>query len=341
MFFYVAIEESSRTDYESADSDLCLVKVTYIASPGEFYVVRFKDEEKLDFITSALNDTFTLNDGKAAFYYPTPTQCISGQMYAVCDHGGNWNRGLCLSKCGFVDGKDKEILYDFFMLDQGHREKCIRSSTIRTLPSNIASIPAVAQECTLNSIDFQPVNWDVETVNYFTRLARQGPMEMKIFSQQDNVLTVDLAKLPNLVSVRDALLPQTPVVFFVSCESPDVIYLRTTEMKNKLETLKNEMAMHYNTATNNPKPKFEFNVGDRCAVLIRNRWWRAEVTCNAFSPDYGVHLLDLERLQTIKAKHMYPLEPKFDEYPPLTMRCSLDGVFPLSSAEWNYSVSDL
>ena len=197
------------TKTESTESGPFLVNVTCVKTPGEFYVVRASDEDKLKMITSTLNE--------AAFSYPTPSQCISSQIYAVCDDGGNWNRGRCVSRCGFMafDGKE-ETLYEFFMLDQGQRENNIRSSTIRTLPSNIASYPPFARECTLNP-NFQPVNWDVKTVNYFKQLTRRGPMEMKILSKEGDVFNVDLAQLPcfaeeeNIVSVRNALLPPLSV----------------------------------------------------------------------------------------------------------------------------------
>ena len=192
----------------STKCDSCLVNITYVNSPGEFYVVRVSDKGKCERISSTLNAD--------ALSYSTPSQCIPGQVYAVCDNGGNWSRGRCVSKSGFVNFEDKkETLYDFYMLDQGRRENNIRSSTIRTLPSNIASYAAVAQKCTLND-NFQPVTWNVQTVNYFKKITRQGPMKMKIFRKQDNVFSVDLAQLPRfadegIVSVRNSLLSLTRV----------------------------------------------------------------------------------------------------------------------------------
>ena len=130
-------------------------------------------------------------------------------------------------------------------------------------------------------------------------------------------------------------------VFFSSCDSPDAIYLRTPEMQRKFKTLKNEMAMHYACKNFKPKTVLQFEVGFRCAVFAENQWWRAEVTCKNLFSLCGIYLLDDGRLPTIHARSIYPLDPKFNEYPRLTMRCCLDGVQPLNTDGWDDSVKDL
>ena len=193
---------------ESSVGDPFLVNVTYVVSPGEFYIVRVHDPNR-EMIMSTLNE--------AAFAYPIPSRINSGQMYAVRNNGGNWNRGICGKKI-HLEGNSDENLFEFFMLDQGHHEN-ISASSIRTLPSEIISYPAFARECTLNN-NFQRVTWGVQETNYFKQVTKRGPMNMKVFSQEGNVLNVDLAQLPsfaeegNIVSVRDALFfkkPQIPV----------------------------------------------------------------------------------------------------------------------------------
>ena len=133
------------------------------------------------------------------------------------------------------------------------------------------------------------------------------------------------------------------VVFLSSCDSPDAIYLRTSEMQSHFKTLKKEMMMHYKIATkNNPKRKLHFDAGVRCAAFVDGQWWRAEVIRRiAHCRKCVVSLLDAGCQETVYMRDMYPLEPKFDEYPRLTMRCCLDGVHPLNTAGWGDSVSNL
>ena len=123
------------------------------------------------------------------------------------------------------------------------------------------------------------------------------------------------------------------VVFFASCVSPDEICLRTSEMQQKLETLRNAMNLHYtdvlaSSVANKKKIKVKFNVGDLCAAYIDHHWWRVTVThTDAF--EYEVLLLDAGCRRRAPKRNVFPLFG-FNRYSsPLVIRVSL-GVYPPS-----------
>jgi hypothetical protein len=195
--------ELSREDVQEVSCDPFLVTVTHIVDPGEFYIVRFCDKARLDRILSDLRDN--------ASSYPTPSEITPGIVYTVCNSGLNWFRGSCGKQCGsqVIGDHPPEILYEFFMIDQGHHEK-IPASSIRILPQELSNCPPFAHECTLNQ-NFQGAPWSIQATTLFKQMTRQSLMNMKVFSQHGGVLEVDLAQLisfgeaANIVSVRDAL----------------------------------------------------------------------------------------------------------------------------------------
>jgi hypothetical protein len=68
------------------------------------------------------------------------------------------------------------------------------------------SYPAIARECTLNH-NLQEVTWSKDQITLFNDLTRKSPMNIKILSQRNGVLEVDLAQLNNsagaVVTVRE------------------------------------------------------------------------------------------------------------------------------------------
>ena len=193
----------SREDMQETSCDPFLVTVTHIIDPGEFYIVRLCDKGRLDRILSELRDN--------ASSYRIPLEITPGIVYAVCNSGLNWFRGSCGKQCGSqqIGNYPAEILYEFFMIDQGHHER-IPASSIRVLPEELSNYPPFAHECTLNH-NFHGAPWSIQATTLFKQMTRQSLMNLKVFSQHGGVLEVDLAQLisfgeaANIVSVRDAL----------------------------------------------------------------------------------------------------------------------------------------
>ena len=199
-------EESPEVNNSTAKTtifDPFLVHVNLVMDPGEFYIVRLCDEEKRNMVFASLKTS--------AETFPQPQPIKTGQMYAVLNRGEIWCRGVCASPCGHTQiGDDPtETLYEFFLLDQGHSES-IPSSLIKVLPADLMAHPPLAIECTLNQMN--PVkSWTAQATTLFKKLTKRGPLDLKVFSQEGNVLNVDLQQIPcfadegHVVSIRDIL----------------------------------------------------------------------------------------------------------------------------------------
>ena len=183
--------------------DPFLARVNFVKDPGEFYIVRLCDEERRNMVFASLKTS--------AETFPQPQPIKTDQMYAVLNSGDIWCRGVCGGPCGHTQiGNDPtETLYKFFLLDQGHSES-IPSSLIKVLPADLIAHPPLAIKCTLNQMN--PVkSWTAKATTLFKELTKRGPLDLKVFSQEGNVLNVDLQQIPcfadegHVVSVRDVL----------------------------------------------------------------------------------------------------------------------------------------
>ena len=124
-------------------------------------------------------------------------------------------------------------------------------------------------------------------------------------------------------------------VSFVWIDSPEAIFFRTAEMQSQFEDIRYQMKRHYGKYRQK-HPKWNFDVGARCAVEDNRSWWRAEVVCMDNFPVCNVSFVDTGYQRAVKAKHIYPLEPEFDEIKRLMLMCSLFGVYPGTTDEkWN------
>lgn len=128
-------------------------------------------------------------------------------------------------------------------------------------------------------------------------------------------------------------------VIFSWCDSPHAIYVRTVDMQDGFRELREQMQKYY---TNVELPNVRnFEVGFRCAVFTDLTWWRAEVTCLDNYPECEVRLVDTGYLRHVNAQEIRPLTPEFDSYRRLTMKCSLEGVYPPPSGIWEEATISL
>ncbi|XP_057366887.1 uncharacterized protein LOC130687728 [Daphnia carinata] len=349
-------ENAPQSNVEDTLCDPYLVTVTSIIDPGEFYVVRLCDSRKLDTILTTLKEN--------AEFYPVPLETTPGQMYAVRNSALNWFRGVCGKECGRhqVGDQPSEILYEFFMIDQGHHER-IPASSIRLLPMELLNIPPIARECTLNQ-NFQGSTWSLQTINLFKQMTRQSPMNMKVFKQHGGVLEVDLGQLisfgeeANIVSVRDALffshrststkpsprkfkpkfcIPNVDLrkefsVNISSAETPTNIYVQILDeefrgyrvMQNELQT---EMA---NIALNSSSNFNHIEKGFICAVKYIGDWYRCLVEEIYPQNRVLVFYIDTGHRQTVHGSECLNLPETFLDLPSQAIRCVLEGIRPLN-----------
>lgn len=126
-------------------------------------------------------------------------------------------------------------------------------------------------------------------------------------------------------------------VIFSWCDNPHGIYVRTCEMRDQLRELRNRMQKHYKNAKLNKA--INFDVGFVCAVYTDTKWYRVEVVGMDNYPECDVYLIDTGYQRKIHANDIYQLEPEFEEFPRLTMQCSLFGLNPPYNGNWEESVS--
>ncbi|KAI9557591.1 hypothetical protein GHT06_017419 [Daphnia sinensis] len=352
----LSTEDVSQSNVEGTLCDPYLVTVTSIIDPGEFYVVRLCDSGKLDTILTTLKEN--------ADFYPIPLETTPGQMYAVRNSALNWFRGVCGKECGRhqVGDQPSEILYEFFMIDQGHHER-IPASSIRLLPMELLNIPPIARECTLNQ-NFQGNSWSLQSISLFKQMTRQSPMNMKVFKQHGGVLEVDLGQLisfgeeANIVSVRDALffshrpastkpslrkfkpkfvIPNVDLrkefsVNVSSAETPTNFYVQILDEEfRNFRLMQNELQMEMANVTLNSSSNFsQIEKGLICAVKYLGDWYRCLVEEIYHQNRLLVFYVDTGHRQTVHASECLNLPEKFLDLPSQALRCVLEGISPLS-----------
>ncbi|XP_032786585.2 uncharacterized protein LOC116924198 isoform X1 [Daphnia magna] len=351
----LSTEDAPQSNVEDILCDPYLVTVTSIIDPGEFYVVRLCDSGKLDTILTTLKEN--------ADFYPIPLETSPGQMYAVRNSALNWFRGVCGKECGRhqVGDQPSEILYEFFMIDQGHHER-IPASSIRLLPMEILNIPPIARECTLNQ-NFQGTTWSLQTISLFKQMTRQSPMNMKVFKQHGGVLEVDLGQLisfgeaANIVSVRDALffshrptstkpslrkfkpkflIPNVDLrkefsVNVSSAETPNNFYVQILDEElRSYRLMQDELQTEMANVTLNSSSNFNYiEKGFICAVKYLGDWYRCLVEEIYQQNRVLVFYVDTGHRQTVHGSECLNLLETFLDLPCQALRCVLDGINPL------------
>lgn len=123
-----------------------------------------------------------------------------------------WKRGETIFKqTRRTSGKRLRV----FFIDHGRIEN-FAASSVRLLHQVLLSYLGIARECTLNH-NFHGATWSKEDTNFFNEITKQSPMKMKILSQYDGILEIDLEKLnssagaASIFTVRERLfLAQRP-----------------------------------------------------------------------------------------------------------------------------------
>lgn len=124
-------------------------------------------------------------------------------------------------------------------------------------------------------------------------------------------------------------------VFFSWCDSPHAIFVRTDEMKNDFRLCRNQMQTYYATANLAKLKASNFEVGFLGAVFTDSKWWRAEVICMDEYPKCDVCLVDTGYQRKVMAQDIFKLATEFEGYKRLSLKCSLQGIFPPPSGIWD------
>ena len=184
--------------------DPFLVNIVSVFSPEEFYVHRRCDADGMHQMIQALNPN----------NFEESQNIKTGTIYAVyVNYQKSWLRGRCERQFGCFQMGDSpdELLYDFFLLDEGVCEN-VPSSHVRDLPIEIQKAQPLALRCRLkNKVSDSLRDHSNETLRHFKQLVQHSPLNMLVYSQTIDCLEVDLSQIPKsagekyVVSIADSL----------------------------------------------------------------------------------------------------------------------------------------
>jgi Tudor domain len=190
-------QAASTGNGSSRSYPMCLeVSVNHVIDPSKFFVRhRPKDYQSQQQI---------LNDIGPQLQKPRSIQI--GSLYAVLDtESMQWYRGHCLR----LADSATEILYDFYLIDEG-RSLQVSSSYVHNLNEELKSSRPMVWECSLYMK--KPKNgWVPSLIDLFKRMVARERMKLTVLSAQEGIRRVDLAQIPLyngepvVQSVKDAL----------------------------------------------------------------------------------------------------------------------------------------
>ena len=175
-------QPASSGSSSSRSNPTCLeVSVNHVIDPSKFYA-RHRPKEYQ-------SQQQILNDIGPQLQKPRSIQI--GSLYAVLDtEAMQWYRGHCLR----LADSATEILYDFYLIDEG-RSLQVSSSYVHNLNEELKSSRPMVWECSLYLK--KPKNgWVPSVVDLFKRLVARERMKMTVLSAQEGIRRVNLAQIP-------------------------------------------------------------------------------------------------------------------------------------------------
>lgn len=145
------------------------------------------------------------------------------------------------------------------------------------------------------------------------------------------------------ISIYGTMPPESSFVVdveFVSCDSPDKLYLRPVNYDALSDELQRLLESHYTALRNKKKRKFE--VGYGCAALdVDGQWHRGCVTDIHDDATCTVKCTDSGQYVTANADQIFKLDKKFSTVVmrSLILCCSLLNVYPNVLDEWDEAVT--
>ena len=128
-------------------------------------------------------------------------------------------------------------------------------------------------------------------------------------------------------------------VVFLSCESPESIYVRPVIYQQLYEKLQSIMKTAYETQQDVKKPQFD--LGFPCAIRAESGLWvRGSVTDMKGDDLCTVRSWDDGQDYDVPSVQIFPLIEPLDLIPALAIRCSLSRVYPTVGHVWHESIDE-
>ncbi|XP_058982568.1 uncharacterized protein LOC101894940 isoform X2 [Musca domestica] len=360
----IASARSSPMSVESSSSiaDENLVHISYVKSPGHFYIQRVSDIEKIRQLSQAYVDGGqTINipkDMTIGYYY---------MAYNSADK--QWYRGML-----------KKILpedeYKVFLVDYG-MDLTIPADKICNVHESHIKIPFAAVRCAIADIVPAGKEWTEVGKNFLYELLQNQHVRMNVIEKiRNDHLKVDL-QTPVTTSVRESFLyaglarerpgahsfkmsikkdianlklsEQIPRTYVMAGEilmvnmlhvvGPHEFYVIKDDLTEEKRKFLSDLNSFYGAQETQRQQMYLAEPGVSCAVSIADFWHRARIIEVKGNGSLLVRLVDEGRTETINWRQAYTLTEMFRQKREYAIRCTLADIEPLQENSYNYTAT--
>nr|KAG5696920.1 hypothetical protein BaRGS_015884 [Batillaria attramentaria] len=315
----------------------CQVFVSWVTTPGDFYVQLADNHSILDSLTDDLQSFY--NGPKAS---PVASVQLGMMVVAKFSEDKAWYRGVVRG----ISGNTADVQF----VDFGNSEK-VQFDSLKQIDRQFCNIPAQAGCCSLSGVRplTQGQTWSGDAKDFLETLTGDGAM-CHFLVKKGDVLEVELEVGGKSIAkemvahavVRGASEPpsdggsrfqqyrfeklqtgQRAEVYVAFAESVVSFYVQLADRMQELDELMAELETHYNSGVG--KPLLNPQVGMPCAARYNEDglWYRARV--KAFTAkDVDVFFVDYGNTQVANKDAVYQMEPAFMSLAAQAIQCSLD-----------------
>ena len=332
----------------NSNIDVC---ISFVETPGKFYVQLTESYTTLDRLTEGLQETYQ-NRSSRKERLPKP------EVGAFCCTQFSEDQVWYRARITALHGSESEVLY----IDYGNSER-VKNSDLLVLENQFAADPALAVPCTFEGLSSAVLN-SLEMGEKLSELTLEKTLVAQFarpLSSLDDCVPVKIIDTSNPgsdVNVAESLqsgtgtqqsgagtqqhtgmeialqkvklgLPLACIVAFAI--SPDEFYCQLVSESEKLDDLMNTMYTFYaeQNAGSAVQPP---SLGTFCAAPFSDgSWYRSKITkmsagaVTLFYADYG-------NVEEIPACDIRSLESQFCRQPIQALRCSLNGISPIGNS---------
>ena len=335
----------------NSNVDVC---ISFVVTPGKFYVQLMECYTTLDRLTEGLNQTYQKQSNRKEIL-PKP------EVGAFCCTRFSEDQVWYRARVTALHGSEAEVLY----IDYGNSER-VKSSDLLVLENQFTADPALAVPCTLEGLspailDSREMGERLSELTLEKTLVARFARPLSSLDDRIPVRIIDTSNPGSDVNIAERLqsgtgalqsgtgarqsgtgtqqtgmeLPQQKVELGlpVACSvayavSPSEFYCQPVSKAEELDELMNSMYTFYaeqNAGTEIRDPSF----GTFCAAPFSDgSWYRAKITKTTPSGHVTLFYADYGNIDEVPSPDIRVLESQFCRQPIQALRCSLNGVSP-------------
>ena len=321
----------------NSNVDVC---ISFVETPGKFYVQLTECYTTLDRLTEGLNQTYQNQSNRKATL-PKP------EVGAFCCTQFSEDRVWYRARVTALHGSEAEVLY----IDYGNSER-VKNSDLLVLDNQFAADPALAIPCTFEGLSpailsSREMGGRLSKLTLEKTLVAQFARPLSSLDDCIPVKIIDTSKPGSDVNVAESLQSGTgarqtgmeiprqklelglPVACTVAfAVSPSEFYCQLVSEAEKFDELMNRMYAFYaeqNAGSEIREPSF----GMFCAAPFSDSsWYRSKITKTTTSGHVTLFYADYGNIEEVPSPDIRLLESQFCHQPIQALRCSLNGVGP-------------